>query len=55
MTLVEPVAVGGVLPDMPLFLTSGIYVSVPLEVTYLSAWEEVPARWREVLTAPPES
>jgi hypothetical protein len=46
---VEPVAVGDVLPDMPLFLAPGGHVQVPLEKTYLAAWEGVPARWRKVL------
>jgi hypothetical protein len=49
---VEPVAVGDVLPDMPLFLEPGAHVLVPLEATYLSAWAAVPRRWRRVLEAP---
>ena len=52
---VEPVAVGDALPDMPLFLTPGVYVPIPLEATYLSAWEAVPAVWRDVLARPPRS
>jgi hypothetical protein len=51
--LIEPVAVGDVLPEMPLFLTPEVYVPVPLEPTYQSAWEGMPAYWRDVLTAPP--
>lgn len=47
---VEPVAVGDVLPEMPLFLTSDIYVLTPLEAAYLSAWETVPPRWQRVIT-----
>ena len=46
---VEPVAVGRELPDMPLFLTPERYVNVPLERTYLEAWNEVPQRWQRVL------
>lgn len=46
---VEPVAVGDRLPDMPLFLTPEVYVRVPLEPTYASAWEGMPAYWRDVL------
>jgi hypothetical protein len=46
---VEPVAVGDVLPDRPLFLAPGGHVLVPLEKTYLAAWEGVPARWRRVI------
>ena len=50
-SFVEPVAVGGTLPDMPLFLSPDVYVPVPLEATYQSAWETMPAYWREVLEA----
>jgi hypothetical protein len=48
---IEPIAVGDALPEMPLFLTPEVYVSVPLEATYQSAWEAMPSYWREVLTA----
>lgn len=46
---IEPVAVGDVLPDMPLFLKPGAHVLVPLETTYEAAWNAVPRRWRSVL------
>ena len=46
---VEPVAVGEVLPTVALFLTPEEYVPVPLEATYLAAFEAVPDFWREVL------
>jgi hypothetical protein len=46
---VEPVAVGNPLPEMPLFLTPDVYVSVPLEATYHSAFEGLPSYWRDVL------
>ena len=46
---IEPVAVGDALPDMPLFLTPEAHVLVPLEKTYLTAFDAVPRRWREVL------
>lgn len=46
---IEPVAVGDVLPDMPLFLVPGGHVLIPLERTYLAAWEGVPARCREMI------
>lgn len=49
---VEPVAVGTPLPEMPLFLSPDVYIRVPLEHTYQSAWEAVPEFWRDVLTAP---
>jgi Protein of unknown function (DUF4058) len=46
---VEPAAVGDCLPEMPLFLRSGQYVTVPLETTYETAWTSVPATWRNVI------
>jgi hypothetical protein len=49
---VEPTCVGSVLPDMPVFLTPEIYVPVPLEATYRSAWEDVPSYWSDMLSAP---
>jgi Protein of unknown function (DUF4058) len=49
--LVEPVALGTSLPDMPLFLTVKFHVMVPLEKTYQSAWEALPEYWRDVLSA----
>ena len=48
---IEPIAVGDGLPDMPLFLTPDVYISVPLEATYQAAWEPLPAYWRHVLTS----
>ena len=50
---VEPIAVGDVLPEMPLFLDPASSVSIPLEATYQAAWRGVPRRWRSVLEAPP--
>jgi hypothetical protein len=46
---VEPIAVGDLLPDMPVFLVPGGHVPVPLERTYQAAWEAVPRRWRTVI------
>src|SRR5262249_54000934 len=46
---VEHLAVGGTLPDMPLFLHSDRYIPVPLEVTYQAAYGGMPAFWRDVL------
>jgi hypothetical protein len=40
---VEPIAVGDVLPDMPIFLTADHYVPCPLEATYQAAWNVFPA------------
>jgi hypothetical protein len=49
---VEPVAVGDVLTEMPLFLEPGAHVPVPLEATYQAAFNAVPRRWRRVLENP---
>ncbi len=46
---IEHLAVGGTLPDMPLFLHSERYIPVPLESTYQAAYCGVPAFWRAVL------
>jgi hypothetical protein len=46
---VECVAVGDPLPEMPLFLRPEIYVDVPLEATYQTAWEAFPAPLKELL------
>jgi hypothetical protein len=45
----EYLAVGNSLPDMPLFLDPEVYVQVPLESTYQTAWQSTPQPWREVL------
>jgi len=47
--LIEPTAVDEKLIDMPLYLIPEVYVPVPLEATYQSAWEAVPAYWRDVI------
>lgn len=46
---IEPIAVGDLLPDMPLFLEPEVFVDVPLEKTCMAGWEAVPARWRNVI------
>jgi hypothetical protein len=46
---VEPTNVGAELIPMPLFLDPGHYVNVPLEATYLAAYEGVPRRWKRVI------
>ncbi len=43
---VEPVGVGEVLPDMPLFLWYDLNVRVPLEPTYLETWDACPEEVR---------
>jgi hypothetical protein len=45
----QPFAVGDELPNMPLFLEQEAYIDVPLERTYMAAWEVVPLRWRRVI------
>jgi hypothetical protein len=52
---VDPTAVGSILPEMPLFLTPEVYVPLPLELTYHSAWEAVPSFWRDTITSPVSS
>lgn len=44
-------AVGEPIPIMPLFLTRENYVRVPLEATYLAAWEDVPQQYQQLLLA----
>ena len=46
---VQPVAVGDVLPQMPLFLTPDEYINTPLEPTYNSAYQAVPQFYRQIL------
>jgi hypothetical protein len=49
----EHVAVGAVLPEMPLFLRPDRYVNVPLEATYQAAYRGMPVFWRDVLEGKP--
>lgn len=46
---VEPMAVGSKMIPMPLFLDREHYVDVPLEATYMAAYEGVPLRWKRVI------
>src|SRR5262249_34873499 len=50
---VEPVAVGDRLPDMPLFLFGESYILVPLEETYQTTWNVLPAEPRSLLEPRP--
>ena len=50
---VEPVAVGDVLPDMPLFLRPEYYVPAPLEASYRATWDVFPAALKGLLEGPP--
>jgi hypothetical protein len=47
---VEALAIGDLLPEMPLFLQADRYVRVPLEATYQTAFDALPKRWRDVLS-----
>jgi hypothetical protein len=46
---VEPVAVGDVLPPMPLFLAAEVHVPVPLEESYSRTFALCPEPLRELL------
>jgi hypothetical protein len=46
---VEPVAVGDVLPPLPLFLKPEFYVPAPLEATYQATWDGFPAPLKGLL------
>jgi hypothetical protein len=51
---VDAFAVGDLLPDARLFLAPGWYVNVPLEQTYMAAWDVTPKPIRD-LVAPPKA
>jgi hypothetical protein len=46
---IEHLAIGGTLPEMPLFLRPDRYINVPLESTYMAAYAGMPSFWRDVL------
>jgi hypothetical protein len=46
---VEPVAVGDVLPEMPLYLEPERYIPAPLESTYLITWNACPTALKEAV------
>ena len=46
---IEAIAVGDPVPDMALFLAAGVWVKVPLEATYQTAFAVMPRRWQRVL------
>jgi hypothetical protein len=50
MAYVEPFAVGGPVPDLPLFLTPDAYVTAPLEESYAAAFGRLPVQVRRRLT-----
>jgi hypothetical protein len=47
---VEPVAPGGGLPAMPLFLDTKRYIRVPLEETYEATWKACPEEFKQRVT-----
>ncbi len=49
---VEFVAVGDVLPAMPLFLKPQVYVPAPLEASYQTAWNVFPNALKKLLEGP---
>jgi hypothetical protein len=49
---VEPIAVGDLLPEMPLFLKPECYVPAPLEATYQTTWSVFPAPLKKLLESP---
>lgn len=51
-TYLEPLALGKAIPDMPVFLYPGMFIEVPLEAAYRSAWDAVPVRWQKVIETP---
>jgi hypothetical protein len=52
---VEPVGVGDVLPDMPVFLDPDHYVSCPLEATYQESWRVFPRALKAPLEESPRA
>ncbi len=49
---IEPVAVGDILPDRPLFLKPEHYILAPLEATYQTTWNAFPAVLKGLLEGP---
>jgi hypothetical protein len=49
----EHLAVGAILPEMPLFLRPDLFIYVPLESTYRAAYGGMPTFWRDVLEGRP--
>jgi hypothetical protein len=45
----DPIAVGDILRDMPLFVAPERYVSVPLESTYMTTWQIMPPHVKAAL------
>lgn len=49
---IEPIAVGDVLPDMPIFLTPDRYIPCPLDATYQASWDVFPKALKGPLLEP---
>ena len=49
---IETIGLGELLPDMPLFIAPGAHVLVPLDETYMNAWEGTPAAVRRQVVGP---
>jgi hypothetical protein len=47
--MIETIAVGDLLPDMPAYLDPDSWVPVPLEANYRTTWESCPEVLREVV------
>lgn len=45
----EPFAFGGTLMDWPVFLNPHEFVLLPLESTYMAAWDTMPAFWKHAI------
>jgi hypothetical protein len=50
---IEHLTFGDPLPEMPLFPDAETYINVPLELTYETAFQDMPIFLREVLQGPP--
>jgi hypothetical protein len=46
---IEPLRVGAELPDLPVWLDTDLYVSLPLERTYRAAWDVCPPDFRHLV------
>ncbi len=46
---VEPIAIGSIIPAMPLFLQNEFYINVPLEETYMETWNVLPQELRDLV------
>ncbi|MEM6313538.1 MAG: DUF4058 family protein [Planctomycetota bacterium] len=47
----DPLAIGDELPELPVFLRPGRYVTASLAETYAAAYDAVPSKWKKVLDA----